>query len=133
MDETDRNENEIEESLSSLKSSGKEAEDAVVAALNRLKLAQQKLRIELEELSKTEVRSKPPLRHWLKSRQLPIHSTFEEFFQTFLEEHKAEHRLDLSTRSILLNKEGCKLFGLEGENKRITVNELLERLPLLFH
>lgn len=124
---------QIEESLSSLKEAGRQAEDAILTALNKLKVAQRKLKIEMDELSKTELRSKPILRHWLKAREMPIHSNFEEFFQAFLDEHKAEHRLDLSTRSILLNKDGCKLFGVDGENKTITMNEVLERLPLLFH
>lgn len=132
MEESDY-ESQVEEHLSSLKRSAKVAEDSIVAALNRLKLAQHNLNIELKELSETELRSRPGLRAWLKARELPTDCSFQEFFQKFLEEHKQEYRLNLSDRSICLNKDGCKLLGVEGSNVKVTLPELLERLPLLYH
>ena len=125
--------NEIEESLSSLKASAKVAEDAIVASLNRLKLAQHKLKIEVEELSETELRSKPVLRAWLQAREIATTCSFQEFFQAFLNEHKGEFRLDLSDRSIRLNKDACQLLGYKEKDKRVTILEIMERLPLLFH
>jgi hypothetical protein len=132
MEESDY-ESQVEEHLSSLKRSAKVAEDSITTALNRLKLAQHNLNIELKELSQTELRSKPGLRAWLKARELPLDCSFQEFFQKFLEEHKQEYRLNLSDRSICLNKDGCKLFGLEGSNVKLGMPEVLERLPLLYH
>lgn len=132
MEESDY-ESQVEEHLSSLKRSAKVAEDSITTALNRLKLAQHNLNIELKELSETELRSKPGLRAWLKARELPLDCSFQEFFQKFLEEHKQEYRLNLSDRSICLNKDGCKLFGLEGSNVKLGMPEVLERLPLLYH
>ena len=124
---------EIETQLSTLKLRAGEAEDQVVQALNRLKLVEFKLKKELEDLSETSLRSKVPLRQWLTSRNLSKESTFQEFFETLLEEHKAEHRLDISDRSILLNKDACKLFGLVGKDIRMTMKELLEKLPQIYH
>ena len=132
MEESDY-ESQVEEHLSSLKRSAKVAEDSITTALNRLKLAQHNLNIELKELSQTELRSKPGLRAWLKARELPLDCSFQEFFQKFLEEHKQEYRLNLSDRSICLNKDGCKLFSLEGSNVKLGMPEVLERLPLLYH
>lgn len=126
-------ENEIETHLSTLKLKAGEAEDQVVLALNRLKLVEFKLKKELEDLSETTLRSKVPLRQWLTSRNLSKESTFQEFFEKLLEEHKEEHRLDLTDRSILLNKDACKLFGLSGKDVRFTMKELLEKLPQIYH
>ncbi len=123
----------IEQHLSSLKTASQVAEREIVAALNRLKLTEHKLKIELEELSETQLRSKPLLRKWLKARDLPLDCSFQQFFQAFLDEHKKEHRLDLSDRSILLNAEGCKLFGMEGKEKKVSIHDILEHLPVLYH
>lgn len=125
--------NDVEKHLSTLKSASQMAEEQIVNALNRLKLAEHKLKIELEELSETQLHSKPLLRKWLKARDLPLDCSFQEFFQAFLEEHKKEHRLDLSDRSILLNAEGCKLFGMEGKEKKVSIHDILEHLPVLYH
>lgn len=124
---------QIEQHLSSLKTASQIAEQEIVAALNRFKLIEHKLKIELEELSETQLRSKPLLRKWLKARDLPLDSSFQDFFQAFLAEHKKEHRLDLSDRTILLNAEGCKVFGIEGQDKKVSIHDILERLPMLYH
>lgn len=120
----------IEEHLFTLKTRAKVAEETVVAALNRLKVVQHKMKLELEELSETELRSKPSLRKWLEARNLSTNCSFQEFFQVFLEEHKKEYRLDISDRSLRLNKEACELFGMIGT---ITMVQLLEKLPLIYH
>ena len=123
----------IEQHLSTIKASALSLETSTVETLNKLKLAQHKLKMELEQLSETELRSRPTLRAWLRARDLPLDCSFQEFFQAFLDEHKQEYRLDLSDRTILLNKDGCKLFGVEGKNVKVTIRDLLERLPLLYH
>lgn len=123
----------IEEHLSSLKTSAKVAEDSVVAALNRLKVVQQKVKLNVEEMSQTELRSKPALRKWLQARNLSNQSSFQEFFQIFLDEHQKDYRLDISERSICLNREACQLLGIEGKDQKITMVQFLEKLPLLYH
>lgn len=124
---------EIETSLSTLKDHASQAEDQVLKALNRLKLVEFKLKQEVEDLSETQLKSKAPLRHWLQNRNLPASCSFQEFFERFLEEHKQEYRLDLSDRSIRLNKDACKLFGLGGKEIKLTMTEILERLPQIYH
>lgn len=133
MELLDSEETEIEIALSTLKENANKAEDQVLQALNRLKLAEFKLKQELDDLSETQLKSKAALRHWLESRNLPKTSTFQEFFEKFLEEHKVEHRLDLTDRSIRLNKDGCKLFGISGKDVKMTVTEILQRLPQIYH
>jgi hypothetical protein len=131
--ENEENIQYIEEHISTIKTSALSTETTLIETLNKLKLAQHKLKMELEQLSETELRSKPTLRAWLKARELPLDCSFQEFFQAFLDEHKDEYRLDLSDRSILLNKDGCKLFGVEGVNVKLRLRDILERLPLLYH
>ncbi len=125
--------NFIEQHLSTIKTSALSLETSTVETLNKLKLAQHKLKMEMEQLSETELRSKPVLRAWLKARDLPLDCSFQEFFQAFLDEHKQDYRLDLSDRTVLLNKDGCKLFAVEGKNVKLGIRDLLERLPLLYH
>ena len=133
MDESETEFEAIEEHLSSLKKSAKVAEDAVVNAMHRLKVVQFKARVEMEDLAETELRSKPALRKWLEARNLSTDCSFQEFFDAFLQEHKKENRLDISDRSILLNADGCKLFGFPGKDKKVLLPELLERLPSIYH
>jgi len=133
METSDNEDGSLETSLSSLKIRAVKCELDVVEALNRLKCVEFKMKQEIEDLSETELKSKPGLRHWLQARQMSKDCSFQEFFDCFLDEHKKEHRLDLSDRSILLNKDACKLFGIPGHNVKITMLDILERLPLLFH
>ncbi len=129
----DTNERYIEAHLGTLKSSAKAAEETLTAILNKMKLAQYKLKLELEELSETELRSKPLLRAWLKKQGLPEDCSFQEFFQQFLQVHKEDHRLNLSSRSVCLNPDAVKLFGLKGKDVVLSMSDILERLPLLYH
>jgi hypothetical protein len=133
MEESDSELDAIEQQLSTLKQTAAKAEDAIVAAMNKLKVVQYKARAEMEELAETELRSKPALRKWLQARDLSTDCSFQEFFDAFLQEHKEDHRLDITDRSILLNADGCKLFGLAGKDKKILLLELLERLPAIYH
>lgn len=129
MEPSDTEENDlcIAEHLFTLKTRAKVAEEAVVSALDRLKLFEKRIKQDMEE---TELRAKPVLRKWLEARNLPHNSSFQEFFQAFLDEHKQEYRLDISNRTLSLNKEACQLFGLTGT---ITMVQLLERLPILYY
>ena len=121
----------LEEDLFNLKRKAKRVEDDLTAIVNKVKVAQHKLTLEVQELSETELRSRPPLRHWLKARNLPDNCSFQEFFEAFLEEHQRELRLYLSDRTVSLNKDACKLFACK--ESRVTILEILEKLPLLYH
>lgn len=133
MELSDNEDQEIETALSTLKEKASKAEDQVTQAFNRLKLVEFKMKQELEDLSETQLKSKAVLRSWLEARNLPKTCSFREFFEKLLEEHKAEHRLDLTDRSIRLNKDGCKLFGFAGKDVKMTMKEVLERLPQIYH
>ena len=123
----------IEEHLFTLKTKAKATEETIVGALNRLKLVQHKVKIEMEALSETELRSKPTLRKWLEARQMATNCSFQEFFERFLDEHTQEYRLDISDRSLRLNKEACELFGFPGKDTKVTMVQVLEKLPRLYH
>lgn len=118
--------------LSSLKNSAKGVEETLVHTINRLKVAQHKLKLEVEELSSVELHPRPALRAWLKARNLETESSFTDFFEAFLIEHQAEHRLELSDRTIRLNKDASKLFQIT-PNTRMSLPEILEKLPVLYH
>lgn len=133
MEDSESEENEIETSLSSLKTTASQAEDQVLQALNRLKLVEFKMKQELDDLSETQLKSKASLRHWLEDRDLSRDCSFQQFFERFLEEHKEEYRLDLTDRSVRLNKDACKLFGFGGKDVKLTMTEILERLPQIYH
>jgi hypothetical protein len=133
MELSETEDTEIENALETLKEKANKAEDQVIQALNRLKLVEFKMKQELEDLSETQLKSRAVLRHWLEARNLPKESTFQQFFEALLEEHKQEYRLDLGDRSIRLNKDGCKLFGVSGKDVKMTMTEILERLPQIYH
>lgn len=123
---------EVQEQLFTLKTTAKRLDENLIGIVNRLKIAQHKLRMEMEQLSETELRSRPALRTWLKARELPEDCSFTEFFEAFLLEHEKEYRLNLSDRTLCLNKEGARLFGLKSD-LIVTLLDILERLPLLYH
>lgn len=120
----------LEENLFNLKRRARSVEDDLIAIVNKVKVAQHKLKLEVQELSETELRSRPSLRNWLRARNLPENCSFQEFFEAFLEEHQRESRLYLTDRSVSLNSDASKLFSHKG---RLTILEILERLPLLYH
>jgi hypothetical protein len=123
---------EIEKQLSTLKDKSKGVEDSLVSAMNRLKVVQHKIKIEVDEMSQSEMRCKASLRKWLEKRGFSKEISFEEFFQKFLDEHREEDRLDMMDRTILLNKDAAKLFDLKEESK-LTVLQLIEKLPLIYY
>ena len=122
----------LEEQLFILKTTAKKLDESIITIENQLKVVQQKLKIELEELSATELRSRPSLRTWLKSHDLPENCSFQDFFEAFLQEHQKDYRLNLSDRTIRLNKEASHLFGVNFDTT-LSLLEILERLPLLYH
>lgn len=83
--------------------------------------------------SSAEVPLQPRTRlmKWLTDRNMPVDTSFHTFFDAFLVEHKQEHRLDLSTRSIRLNKAGAHLFQCQ-LNTTVPLYDLLRSLSLLY-
>jgi hypothetical protein len=75
---------------------------------------------------------KPEAHAWFIKRNLDISISFVDFFRIFLAEHKDEYRLDLSRRSILLNKDAADLLG-SSEDTCITLLEILRQLPTIFY
>lgn len=122
----------IQEHLFTLKTTAKSLDENLVTIGNRLKVVQHKLKMEIEELSQTELRSRPSLRTWLKARGLSENCSFTEFFDALLVEHEKDLRLNLSDRTLTLNKDASHLFELKGEPV-VSILEILERLPLLYH
>ena len=70
---------------------------------------------------------------WLTDRHLPVESTFTDFFEVFVEEHKKENRLDISNRTLNLNPEACILFGYKEREITVHLYDLLEKLNVLYY
>ena len=69
---------------------------------------------------------------WLTDRHFAVESSFTDFFEAFIEEHKEEHRLDLSTRSIYLNTRACILLGYKDCDPCISIYDVIERALNLY-
>lgn len=132
MDLSDTDDNEIETSLLTLKTNASQAETHVLQALTQLKQVEVTMKRQLDAVSEPQLRSKAPLRYWLEARTLSKDCSFQQFFERFLEEHKQEYRLDLTDRSILLNTDARTLFGVPGTTGKLTMTEILERLPRIY-
>jgi hypothetical protein len=121
----------LDDTLSSLKRNAKAAEVHYLESLKHFKAFQKRLAKEANE----EVPQQPRTRmmKWLTDRGLKVESTFQEFFEAFVEEHKQEHRLDLASRSITLNSAACILFGYKDIQPKVPLYDLLERVTSLYY
>ncbi len=121
----------LEATLSSLKRNAKAAEVHYMESLKNLKAFQKRLAKESNE----EIPQQPRTRmmKWLTDRGLRVESTFQEFFEAFVEEHKKDHRLDLATRTIQLNSAACILFGYKDIQPKVPLYDLLERVSSLYY
>lgn len=83
------------------------------------------------EVVEEEISDKPTekLVKWLKKRDLSEETSFEEFFEIFIKEHNG--RLDISKRTMVLNKHGAKLFGYEPDSE-VHILELLSKVDELY-
>lgn len=127
----------LEDSLDSLKRNALATQVMLQESLKSLKQFQKKL---LEETtvpaSAKPLQPKTRMMKWLTDRNLDVESSFNDFFEVFLDEHKQEHRLDLSGRSIQLNEKACILLGYSpthfNHTPWISVYEVLEKALHLY-
>ena len=123
----------LEDTLGSLKRNAKAVDVYFQQARSKFKSFHQKLAHESSGLSETPLQPKTRMMKWLTDRGLPEQSSFMDFFEVFLDEHKKEYRLDLSKRSICLNLDACILFGYKGPNPTVTLYDLLEKIHILYY
>jgi hypothetical protein len=121
----------LEDALESIKRNSKAAEVHYLESVKQLKAFQKRLAKESNEEVPLQPRTR--MMKWLTDRGLKVESTFQEFFEAFVEDHKKEHRLDLSTRSIQLNTAACVLFSYKDTNPKVSLYDLLERVPSLYY
>lgn len=130
--ETDIDSISLDDTLKSLKRNASAVEVHLQESLKQLKRFQKRLAEESKDISQVPLQPKTRMMKWLTERGLPVESTFQEFFDVFLEEHKQEHRLDLSHKTIRLNSAACILLGVKDCNPTVTVYGVLEKLPVLY-
>ena len=122
----------LEDTLISLKRNAYAVEVHLQESLKRLKQFQKRLTGNSRDISEVPLQPKTRMMKWLTDRGLPVECTFQEFFEVFLEEHKKEHRLDLSKRTVQCNSAACVLLGMKDCNPVVSLYTLLEKLPLLY-
>jgi hypothetical protein len=121
----------LEDTLDTLKRNANAVEIHLQETIKHVKRLRKQVVEESNDLSEMPLQPRTRMMKWLTERGLPVESTFLEFFEVFIEEHKKEHRLDLSQRTVRPNEKACILFGLK-EQDSITLFDLLEKLPLLY-
>ena len=123
----------LEDTLQSLKRNAHATEVHLQESLRKLKLFRKRVSDEqFQDISQRDLQPRTRMMKWLTERGLPVECSFQDFFERFLEEHKEEHRLDLSRRTIHLNPAACVLFGVKGQPSEVHILDLLEKLPLLY-
>jgi hypothetical protein len=132
LGDTDNSEVEdVEVILSSLRRTCANLEKLTDASYRRFKTISKRAKQEVTPLRLQKLQPKPAASAWLRARKLSARPTFRDFFEAFLHEHAKEHRLELTSRSILLNEDACRLFRVDLETS-LTFYELLEKLPTIF-
>ena len=122
----------LEDTLQSLKRNASATETYLVESIHHLRQFQKRVAEESKELSQMNLAPKTRMMKWLTERGLPVECSFPEFFEVFLAEHKQDHRLDLSRRTIRLNAAACILYGVKGKDPEVHILDLMEKLPILY-
>jgi len=123
----------LEDTLESLKRNAKAVEVHFEEARKKFKDFHQAVAHESQGLQETPLQPRTRLMKWLTDRGLSEQTTFLDFFEAFVDEHKQENRLDLSSRSFSFNSDAVVLFGLKGKNPRVTLYEFVEKLNILYY
>jgi hypothetical protein len=131
-DESGSEDISLEDTLESLKRNAKAAETHLLESLKQLKGFQTNLVKESKTMD-VPLQPKTRLMKWLTDRGLRVESTFQEFFEAFMDDHKQDHRLDLSVRSIQLNTAACVLFGLKDTNPKLHLYDVLQKVSTLYY
>ncbi len=90
-----------------------------------------KLREEMTTMDKQPLRPKSNTKKWLVKHGLAETSSFHEFFGKVCDELAKEHRLDISHRTVLPNKEIAKLFQVPVDEP-IHIIDFIKQAPELF-
>jgi hypothetical protein len=122
----------LEDTLQSLKRNAYAIEIHLQQSIQGVKRLQKHLLEESKDLSNQSLQPRTRMMKWLTDRGLPVESSFTDFFDVFLEEHKKEHRLDVSNRTIRLNEDASILFGYKSKQPQIHILDLMEKLPILY-
>ncbi len=122
----------LEESLTTLKRDAKAVEVHLLESIKQMKGFQKKVAQESKTIE-VPLQPKTRLMKWLTDRGLKVESTFQEFFEAFVEEHKKDHRLDVSQRTIQLNTAACILFGMKDTSPSIHLYDVLEKIQNLYY
>lgn len=123
----------LEDTLETLKRNANAVQTHFQESVKHLKAFQHKLAKESKDITEVPLQPKTRMMKWLTDRGLPVESTFEEFFEAFIEDHTKENRLDLTTRSIRLNTAACILFGYKDINPVVSIYDLLGKLDVLYY
>lgn len=123
----------LEETLESLKRNAKAVEVHFQEARKKFKDFHQTLAHESNGLQETPLQPRTRMMKWLTDRGLSEQTTFQDFFEAFVEEHKKDNRLDISNRTFCLNKEACTLLGFKKENTIVGLYDFFEKLPVLYY
>jgi hypothetical protein len=129
-DETD--DISLEDALSNLKRNASAVEVHFQESLKQLKGFQKRLAKESKSIE-VPLQPKTRMMKWLTDRGLKVESTFPEFFEAFVEEHKQDHRLDLSKRTIRLNTPACVLFSMKDTQPVVHLYDILEKVQTLYY
>jgi hypothetical protein len=123
----------LEDTLESLKRNANAVDVHLQEARKKLKAFQHKVSEESLSLRETPLQPRTRMMKWLTDRQLPIESSFVDFFEVFVEEHKKESRLDISSRTLYLNTDAVVLFGYKEKEVTVHLYDLLEKLNILYY
>jgi hypothetical protein len=130
--ETETDTISLEDTLQSLKRNAYAVEIHLQQSIQNVKKLQKHVLEESKDISQHALQPRTRMMKWLTDRGLPVESSFQEFFEVFLDEHKKDHRLDLSRRTISLNTEACILFGYKSKHVELHILDLMEKLPILY-
>ena len=122
----------LEESLATLKRDAKAVEVHLLESIKQMKGFQKKVAQESKHIE-VPLQPKTRLMKWLTDRGLKVESTFQEFFEAFVEEHKKDHHLDVSQRTIQLNSAACILFGMKDTRPSMHLYDVLEKIQTLYY
>lgn len=122
----------LEHSLEGLKRDANAVEIHLLESIKQLKGVQKRVAQESKTID-VPLQPKTRMMKWLTDRGLKVESTFQEFFEAFVEEHRRDHRLDLSTRTIQLNTPACVLFGLTKPQPAIHLYDVVDKVQALYY
>ena len=124
---------DVYETLDQLKEKATESMKQFHRCVDQLTMIQEKIEEELDDsICQSVLTAKEGAKVWMHDHGLPIETSFQEFFSYLLKEHGKEDRLDLSNRSICLNKDTAQLFGLQ-VNSIHHILDILLMLPIIFY